>query len=676
MLTRLVGLLLLTALAQAASVFNCVEFPFSVFPRQYWERELVWMKNVGIRSVALDARSVSEEQDLMTILRTLRHLELTAWVRVSPSAAALNKALEPMLVAHGGPIEYLNNAAPQPVTRVSALSPGALAMSRTTLATTRGTLLWTDVEDTLRPEFHRGAISFLGEEQPSIGSLRRDASLIGYWQAGLDRLTVVKEVRPSATKLPDGMTARQLLTAGSTGPSAISMINRSKLPYRGDLRVYYPPAKRNISLLGIEVPAGESLWLPVNIPLAAGPFCKNCSALGNDDSIVYSTAELIDVEYENGILAMEFSSPVPSEVIVHLSREPSGPLLAGGKPRTFDWDESSGRARLPVPAGKGPGYRVRIGLAMEPPENSAFFEDAKILIIGQKNILPTTYTSEAIANRSRVRAPAGLKLEAHPKGPLQIDYEITVPPTELHGDHMELALEADGVQMGHALLQLLRPASLRLREAVSRHFGTAAELPVYPALVSMDQRAGRDINIIVRNNFPEIKNFVLELSGDGLEFSPARSEIAIAASSERDVSIRVFPSKGSSGLRQAVAKLSGAGNFELPMLFTVIPRGETVSYSAGGVHILESAKARAIFADEQEQNWLEFTWKDSERNLLPEAGIDFGPGSRTIKLKDAELSVEQQTPLPPEKLKAGKQGDINLQIQRPAATKAVYSLSR
>jgi hypothetical protein len=313
---------------------------------------------------------------------------------------------------------------------------------------------------------------------------------------------------------------------------------------------------------------------------------------------------------------------------------------------------------------------------MEAPETSAFFEDARILIIGQKNILPTTYTSEAVATRSRVRAPAGLKLEPHPKGPLQIDYEVDVPPTALNGDHVELALEADGVQMGHARLQLLGPASLRVREAVSRHFGSTSELPLYPALVSMDGRTGRSINVTVRNNFPDIKNFVLGLSGEGLEFLPAHSEISIAGSSERDVSIRVFAKEGSTGLREAAAKLSGAGNFDLPILFAVIPRGETISYSTGGVHILESAKARAVFADEREQKWLEFIWKDSERNVLPDSGIDLGPGRRKIILTGAELTIEQDSPLPTEKLKPGKQADINLQIQHPTPARSTYTLTR
>jgi len=55
------------------------------------------------------------------------------------------------------------------------------------------------------------------------------------------------------------------------------------------------------------------------------------------------------VDYENGILAMEFSAPHPGEVLLQLSREPSGQLLAAGHPTSFDWDDKAFRARLPIP---------------------------------------------------------------------------------------------------------------------------------------------------------------------------------------------------------------------------------------------------------------------------------------------------------------------------------------
>jgi hypothetical protein len=92
--------------------------------------------------------------------------------------------------------------------------------------------------------------------------------------------------------------------------------------------------------------------------------------------------------------------------------------------------------------------------------------------------------------------------------------------------------------------------------------------------------------------------------------------------------------------------------------------------------VMESAKIRAVFADQTLQKWLEFTWKDSERNVLPEAGIDFGPGHRKVLLKEAELTVEQDAPLPAEKLKPGKRNDLTLQLQRPQPSRAVYTLSR
>ena len=37
-----------------------------------------------------------------------------------------------------------------------------------------------------------------------------------------------------------------------------------------------------------------SLWLPVNVPLMAGPLCKDCSAFATVDHLVYATAELTD----------------------------------------------------------------------------------------------------------------------------------------------------------------------------------------------------------------------------------------------------------------------------------------------------------------------------------------------------------------------------------------------
>ena len=42
--------------------------------------------------------------------------------------------------------------------------------------------------------------------------------------------------------------------------------------------------------------------------------------------------------------------------------------------------------------------------------------------------------------------------------------------------------------------------------------------------------------------------------------------------------------------------------------------------------ILESAKARAVFSSQDGGRWMEFTWKDTSANFLPESGIFAQPG--------------------------------------------------
>src|SRR5262249_48748641 len=156
-------------------------------------------------------------------------------------------------------------------------------------------------------------------------------------------------------------------------------------------------------------------------------------------------------------------------VVIQLSRTPSGPLIAGGRPADFEWDEKNSVVRLPVPAGKGALNRVRIGLAVEPPDTSAFFAGPSRRMIGLPHTVSTNCSSQALASWSRLLAPPGFRLKAVPKSPLEIDYEVTIsadaPRDATHGEFVTLALEADGVRRGRTRLQLFRPASLRIREA-------------------------------------------------------------------------------------------------------------------------------------------------------------------------------------------------------------------
>jgi len=758
--TSLALLLLVAGVAPAASsrsaFVEAVEFPYYAYPPQLWERELVWLKNLGMDTVAfsipwnwhqVDAESLdlagrtSPRRDLIGFLRMLKRAGLRAWIRPVPPVKGwrnfgypagmesdrhalrkwvwdLESELAPFLAVHGGPIAFVEGAGvvfdapepPTPIKSVSATDPHALALSRQALAAGRGSLLWENVEDQLPPVgweapegaiFHAGAVSLSGDERMNVTPLRRAALLWRYWGRALSTMQPSGAARMVAGRLPGGIATQQLVDP--RGASALSVINQSGKAFEGALRVIYPPSRRRVELPTLKLDPSEALWLPVHVPLGAEGFCRDCSAFGNTDYIVYATAELNAVEYENGILAMEFAAPRPGEVVLQLSSEPSGPLLAAGRPVSFDWDDKTQRARLPIPAGKGPAYRVRIGLAIEPPDSSAFFVDAKRLVIGQKNLLETSYSSEQVAQRSRLRLPESFHAASAIKSPTEIEYTVDVPPDALHGEWAQLALESDGVLMSRASLQLLRPASVRVREAVSLHYGSVAELPVVPALVPVDAEAGREVSVAIHNNSAEIRNYVVEVGGEGLEFSPSRAEISIAGGMERDVEIRVFPVSGRRGLAPWRLHVTGAAEVDMPIRFLVIPRGETVAYSADldsngqPEWILENQRARAVFSAQDGGRWLEFVWKDSGLNLLPEGGALGGSGvaevsilpdnsllfrardsSRTVRLEGAGavLTVDGTSALPPETLHTEKKSEVLFRVTRDSPNRAAYALMR
>jgi hypothetical protein len=176
-----------------------------------------------------------------------------------------------------------------------------------------------------------------------------------------------------------------------------------------------------------------------------------------------------------------------------------------------------------------------------------------------------------------------------------------------------------------------------------------SELPLYPATISMNQRAGRDVTISVRNNAPEIRNFTIEMKADGLDFTPPKIEVTIGASAAREVSFRVFATGAAPGPHAGEAKLRGAASVSEPVRFVVIPPNGAVAFTDGTFSVIESAKRRASFLPGR---WFEFIDKDSGMNALSAGGSAFGAGSvephadglvfdgkRTLRLPDLEQLV-------------------------------------
>ncbi|HTT65203.1 MAG TPA: beta-galactosidase [Bryobacteraceae bacterium] len=753
--------------ARTAEMVQAVEFPYYLYPRALWERELVWLKNLGIHTVEFSipwnwhqpdsggacdfTGATSPRRDLVGFIRLLRRLEMRAWIRPLPPVKGwlnngyppgvaqdrkaarqwlheLENLLAPQTEAHGGPIAFVEGGPgildapvpPQPVTVLSAQDPAAMNRSRQALAAGGGALLWEDVEDALYPAgwerpgspiYRAGAVNLNGDERHTVSALRRDAALLRHWGTLLPGMKPERghPVRLATGKFPAGVSALEIVSRTPGVASAVSIADNGRQPFENSVRAWDPFTKHSLLIENVHLAPHETLWLPVNVALGGAGLCRECSEFSNAEHIVYATAELQAIEFENGTLAMEFSAPAPGEAVLQLARRPAGPYLAGGHPADFDFDEKTLRARLKIPQGKGPASQIRVALAIEAPEQSAFFEDAKRLVIGQANTITTSYSSQQLADRSRLRLPEGFSVTAASKsaneGDYRIDYRVDVPADALHGDWANAAIEADGVPLGQARLQLFRPASVHLPEAIRLHFGASAELAVEPSIVPIDAASGRTVDVSVRNNSPEIQTYSIEPAGEGFQFLPPKTELSSGPAMDRECEFRVFPEGAAPGLHDWVLRFSGGAKLEIPARFLAIPRGRAVAWSADldgdGVPewVLENQKVRAVFSARDGGRWLEFVWKDAAPhglNVLPENGAFAGTGpvdvhagdglleftgadwKRTVSLagSEARLTVEQTIPLPAETLESGRHNEINFRVARESATHAVYTLAK
>ncbi|MES1261965.1 MAG: hypothetical protein ABUS49_09525 [Acidobacteriota bacterium] len=610
------AILLVLSASLASGWVESVEFAWNSLPRPLWERELAWLKNIGIRHVSLPP--AQDPAQLADLIRVLRSLDLEADLE-----GPVPESLQSQVRAHGGPL----TAPLAGAVRISALAPDALAHSRRLLTSGKPALIWTDVEETLGPAGHRaGAVNFAGVESAATVPLRRNAQLSRYWGETLSSLHETPLPQPAP-----GILLQQF--ASARGLSFVSIVNSSAKPWAGDVKL------KRLVIPGVTVPAHDSAWLPVNVTLLAGPLCKDCTAFARMNHLVYATAELTAMEYENGILAMEFSAPARGEVVLNLTQEPAGPFVAGGKPTEFDWDEKTQRVHLPIPAGTGAGHHVRIGLAIEAPDATAFFSSARVLLIGETNHLTAEFSSEAIAQRSRLRTVPDLAFTQNAtKEPLEFVYNIKVPDTAIHGDHADLSIEADGSRMSHARPQLLRPATLRFSDTIAVRLAANSSLALSPAVVPVNQRAGREVTVSIRNNAPEIRNFRLELKAEGLEFSPAKLDVTVGASASREMSFRVFASGASPGLHEGEARLSGAAAATEAVRFLVVPPADAIAWNADGFFFLEAARTRASLLPGR---WLEWINKDNGQNAIPAGGIVFGSGP--IEARGDVLTIGPKT---------------------------------
>jgi hypothetical protein len=651
-LISMVGLAFSVSLLPAWTM--SVEFPYDGIPRPLWERELAHLKEMGVAHVSLPVSQDATQLD--DVIRIVRRLGLEADLE-----GPIPDRLQSMAKTHGGPLtDTLAGAV-----RITATMPRALDNERKLLASGTQSIVWTDVFETLgtengKPAYRPGAITLGGTEGPGAALIRREAQLARFWGAHLSGLPEAPGARLAVPV--EGVSVHQyiadkasstILSVAPAGLSLASVINDSPDAWTGEVRVMYPALQRPIALPTVSVAAYNVLWLPVNVPLMAGPLCTGCAGFAPTDHLAYATAELTDMEYENGVLAMEFIAPSAGEVVLQFSHEPTGPLIAAGHPVVFDWDAKTQRARLPIPAGNAKTGRVRVALAIDAPPATAILDNASVLLIGETTRLTAQFSPPEVAARSRLRTTPELtvvQMENTPQAaapsppppedkdrPAMVTYKVSVPATAVAGDTALLAIEADGMQLSHSQLRVLAPAALTFGDAVAVRVATDSSVPLSPATIPVNQRPGREISISLRNNAPEIRTFEIAVSAPGLEFSPEKLTVSVGASVARDVKFRVFSSAATPGVHEGEVRLSGPASLTEPVRFIVLPATGTIAWTAEGFSILESAKSRASFLSNR---WLEMIDKDSGNDLQPAGGTLFEGGPvESLHIEDLEKAA-------------------------------------
>jgi len=112
----------------------------------------------------------------------------------------------------------------------------------------------------------------------------------------------------------------------------------------------------------------------------------------------------------------------------------------------------------------------------------------------------------------------------------------------------------------------------------------------------------------------------------------------------------------------------------------VLRRDAATSYSvdldADGQpeYVVENQHLRAVFSRPDGGRWMEFVWKDSNHNVLPENGIEIGKAA--IELRASELSLTRTGSPPVDGLQPGKFGEATLSVERPSSAVTVFSLKR
>jgi hypothetical protein len=627
----------------AAPVFLYgVLFPCQEYPKDLWVEELVRLKALGFNAVRAEGAGPADARELG---RVARRVGLQLWA--DPPVGRVVR-----VTGAGNPLFAVREAW---ASGAKAVLCGSGTAETGTALRRHGTLVR-----------NLGGVLAAVEPRPAR------------WQWG----------DPAHAALPRGLRLAWLAAPGPRGPAFVSALNYGEAPVAGGvLTIADPRTHRPLVLRRLNLPARQALWMPVNLPLAMPEVCPTCSVFAPDERLVSATAELVAVTFENGVLAMEFVAPGEGELVLELARQPDGPLLAGAKIQSFDWDDKSRRLRIRIPPGKPPDFRSRVGLGIQLPDTSVFLRGPQRLILGSTAPLIATFSSAHLAGRARLLAPAGWRVRQENHAPSEIEYQLEVPTDAVPGDTVTLAVEAEGRVAQSLTLPLVPFCSLRIEPEELFRWPNGIARPVRPHLAATVLPRRRPYRLHLRNHSDEIRTFELTASGEGLEFQPLRVEAVIAGGLEREVSLTAWAPEGRPGLYPWNLRVrEGSQVSETPLVLALLSPEEALLYQldmdrdGNPEWVLENPQIRVVASPRQGGRLLEFRLKGSDvvarESSAPGQPVEArvtGPGqiavgNRTIALGaggsffevEGKVTVE---PAPGVQVEAGAGGRVRVSLQ-------------
>lgn len=166
----------------------------------------------------------------------------------------------------------------------------------------------------------------------------------------------------------------QPLGQRSGGEGMLSVTNLSSRDASQNIEILSPAASSRVSITGdshgdpshsgtvslhLEIPAHESLLLPLDQPLCSSPPVNQpCN-----DSVVVAGAELLSAEHSGRTLQLTFFTPARANVRLHLEQKPSFVSLLENMP-SVHWHQEDHELSLSVPRGPAPDYRRTVTLKL------------------------------------------------------------------------------------------------------------------------------------------------------------------------------------------------------------------------------------------------------------------------------------------------------------------------